>query len=137
MSTSRGHGNDSTGGVPAEGIAGDVLGATGTTSLSLEPEEVLAAASIVSDRAEALSAALMAHETAMRIDPPSENEVSANVATAWNAAVVDGDDSQLGKAKAYLRTLQQLALQLREAAQRYQLNEDCSADAFEDRGAAW
>lgn len=125
------------GGTPLTGIGGTTLAATGTTRLTVDPDQVLAAAKIVSDQADELSAALIEHELSMRIDPPSENQVSGYVADAWNAAVVDNDDSQLARAKAYLRTLHQLALRLREAAERYQLDDEASAAAFEDRSAHW
>lgn len=140
MSTSSEAGSGSAGGAggtPTEGLGGDVLAASGTVSLTVEPDQVLAAARIVSDKADELSAALLEHETSMRIDPPSDNEVSRNVAEAWNHAVVDNDDSQLARAKAYLRSLHELALRLREAAERYQLDDDESAAAFEDRSAHW
>ncbi|MPY77903.1 MAG: hypothetical protein GEV04_05290 [Actinophytocola sp.] len=134
MSTSS---EQDSGGTPLTGIGGTTLAASGTTRLTVDPDQVLAVAKIVSDKADELSAALMQHELALRIDPPSENLVSGYVAEAWNAAVVDNDDSQLARAKAYLRTLHQLALQLREAAERYQLDDEEAAAAFEDRSAHW
>ncbi len=134
MSTSS---EQDSGATPLTGIGGTTLAASGTTRLTVDPDQVLAAARIVSEQADELSAALIEHELSMRIDPPSENQVSGYVAEAWNAVVVDNDDSQLARAKAYLRTLHQLALQLREAAERYQLDDEESAAAFEDRGAHW
>lgn len=134
MSTSS---EQDSGGTPLTGIGGTTLATSGTTRLTVDPDQVLAAARIVSDQADELSAALIEHELALRVDPPSENQVSGYVAEAWNAAVVDNEDSQLARAKAYLRTLHQLALRLREAAERYQLGEEESAAAFEDRGAHW
>lgn len=134
MSTSS---EQDSGSTPLTGIGGTTLAASGTTRLTVDPDQVLAAAKIVSDQADELSAALIEHELAMRVDPPSENQVSGYVAEAWNAAVVDNDDSQLARAKAYLRTLHELALRLREAAERYQLDDEESAAAFEDRGARW
>jgi uncharacterized protein YukE len=133
MSNEKGDGGDGT------SIGGDALGTatdvTGGTRIVVEPEQVLAAAKVVGEQAEALTDVLMQYGPTMRVGPPSENQVSVALAEAWNDAVVDADDSHLARAQEYLKGLRSLQLQLREAARRYNLDDDETAAAFGDRSA--
>lgn len=133
MSNEKGDGGDGT------SIGGDALGTaidvTGGTRIVVEPEQVLAAAKLVGEQAEALTDVLMQYGPTMRVGPPSENQVSVALAEAWNDAVVDADDSHLARAEEYLKGLRSLQLQLREAARRYNLDDDETAAAFGDRSA--
>jgi uncharacterized protein YukE len=133
MSNEKGDGGDGT------SIGGDALGTatdvTGGTRIVVEPEQVLAAAKVVGEQADALTDVLMQYGPTMRVGPPSENQVSVALAEAWNDAVVDADDSHLARAQEYLKGLRSLQLQLREAARRYNLDDDETAAAFGDRSA--
>ena len=103
--------------------------------ITVEPQQILEAAKLVVEQADALSDALLRHGPLMRVGPPSENAVSKAVADAWNSVIVDGDESYLARVKQYLAELRQLQKQLREAAERYQLDDDEIAAAFGERRA--
>lgn len=117
----------------ARGTAVDV---TGGSRIVVEPEQILSAARVVGEQADALTDALLQYGPSMRVGAPSENEVSVALADAWNAAVVDADDSHLARAQEYLKGLRSLQLQLREAARRYHLDDEETAAAFGDRSAS-
>ncbi|MGH3431959.1 MAG: PE domain-containing protein [Thermocrispum sp.] len=116
----------------AQAIATDLAGGT---RIVVEPDQVLAAAKVVTEQADALSDALLRYGPTMRVGAPSENAVSTALADAWNSAVVDGDDAHLARAQEYLKGLRQLQQQLRQAAERYQLDDDETAAVFGDRRA--
>lgn len=107
----------------------------GGTHVIVEPEQVLAAAKIVAEQADALNDVLLQYSPSMRVGPPSENQVSVALADAWNSAIVDTDGSYLARVQEYLTGLRSLQLQLREAAERYRLDDDEVAATFGDRSA--
>lgn len=106
---------------------------SGGRMLQVDPEQVLAAAKIVSGQADALNTVLLQHSTWLRVDAPSENQVSVGVADAWNSSMVEADDSYLARTQAYVRGLRKLALQLRNAAEQYQLDDADAEAVFKDR----
>lgn len=107
----------------------------GGTRIVVEPDQVLAAARVVTEQADALSDVLLRYGSTMRVGAPSENAVSTALADAWNSAVVDADDSHLARAQEYLKGLRQLQGQLRLAAERYQLDDADTAAVFGDQSA--
>lgn len=116
----------------AQATATDLAGGT---RIVVEPDQVLAAAKVVTEQADALSDVLMRYGPTMRVGAPSENAVSTALADAWNSAVVDGDESHLARAQEYLKGLRQLQHQLRLAAERYELDDAETAAVFGDRRA--
>ncbi|WP_043661495.1 hypothetical protein [Thermocrispum municipale] len=137
MASSASSQNDAAGGVSSIGddsfsVAVDVAGGV---RVRIEPDQILQAAKVVVEQADALSEALLRHGPLMRVGAPSQNAISKAVAEAWNDAVVDGEDSHLARAKEYLYTLRQLQQQLRQAAERYQLDDDEIAETFGERRA--
>lgn len=101
--------------------------------LQVDPDQVLAAAKVISSQADALNTVLLQHSTWLRVDPPSQNQVSVGVADAWNSSIVEEEDSYLARTQAYVRGLRKLALQLRNAAQQYQLDDAEAEAVFKDR----
>lgn len=116
----------------AQTMATDLAGGT---RIVVEPDQVLAAAKVVTEQADALGDVLMRYGATMRVGAPSENAVSTALADAWNGAVVDGDESHLARAQEYLKGLRQLQHQLRGAAERYNLDDAETAAVFGDRRA--
>ena len=106
---------------------------TGGIRIVVEPEQILSVAKVVVEQADALSSALLQHGSLMRVGPPSNNAISKAVAVAWNDAIVDGEESYLGRIQEYLMGLRQLQMQLRAAAERYQLDDEETAAVFGER----
>lgn len=108
---------------------------SGGNQLRVAPDKVVAAAKVVAQRADALNAAIMEHGPSLRVEAPAANPVVKAVSDVWNETLVTSDESYLNRAKDYLRGLRKLERQLHAAAERYKVDEDDRAAAFNERDA--
>ncbi|HWD04707.1 MAG TPA: hypothetical protein VG674_19875 [Amycolatopsis sp.] len=120
---------------PLSDLAASVPSAPGVADLIVAPDKVLDVARVVEEQANALEDKLLTRLGELRIDTPSADTVSVNAVAAWNMIVAEGDASYAGEARAYVANLRRLVAQLREAAQKYSINDQAQAAAFGDRGA--
>lgn len=115
--------------VAQESAAIDETGAR----MRVDPDKLLQAAKIVATQADKLSEVLARTGPTLRVDAPSPNEISSALAECWNDAMVDGDESYLARVQEYVRGLRSLERQLLKAAQRYELDDEETAEAFNTR----
>ncbi|QRP46290.1 hypothetical protein [Amycolatopsis sp. FDAARGOS 1241] len=123
------------GSTPLSDLASSVPSAPGVADLIVAPEKVLDVARVVEEQADALEDKLLTRLGELRIDTPSADTVSVNSVAAWNMIVAEGEGSYAGEARAYVANLRRLVAQLRDAAQKYHVNDQEQAAAFGDRGA--
>lgn len=114
----------------------EVPSVPGGIGIEVDPRRVRAAAEIVAEQVALLERKLADSAPALRIKPPSEDQVSVHAAEAWNAAIADGEGGYLTRVQEYLRGLQLLAAQLRAAADRYESDDSEAEDSFTANGAS-
>lgn len=97
---------------------------------SVTPANVLAAAKIIGAQADDLRSKVVDASDQLKVAPPGEDEVSVRMAKAWNALLVDNDDSYKSRAQQYVDGLTNLVTQLQESARTYGYTEDEIAAAL-------
>ncbi|WP_242579089.1 hypothetical protein [Amycolatopsis sp. 195334CR] len=117
----------------SSGLPTAVPSVPGVKDLQVQPDQVDAVAKIIHDQAEQLEQRLAQRLGQLWIDPPSEDIVSKHAVEAWNEVVVAGEGSYEKQVRSYVEGLRTLADQLRTASQTYQVNEDATVGALEDR----
>lgn len=98
-------------------------------------ENVLLAGKIVQSQIDVLSDTVRAATRDLRIDPPGDDVVSRELAPAWNYRLTEADDSYQTRVRAYVESLEALAVSLRYSALSYGYTEDDITSAFGDQRA--
>lgn len=106
------------------------------TDIEVAPDQVDDVARVIEEQADALQEKLRTQLDALKIKPPSDDIVSTHAIAAWNAIVVDGEESYLNRVNAYALGLRTLAGQLRAAGDFYRTGEDDKAAAITGQGPA-
>ncbi len=99
-------------------------------TLTVNHDNVLAAAKIIQTQIDALSDAFSQNAPALRIDNSAEDPVSRDAARAWNHRLVGADDSYAARIQQYLESLNKVAAQLRDSAKTYGFNDQDIAATF-------
>jgi len=99
-------------------------------SFTVTPTNVLAAAKIIQTQADTLEKKLHDARPDLRVDPPGQDDVSVRVAPAWNALLLERDDSYANRISQYVDGLHKLAQQCAESAKAYGYTEEQVAAAF-------
>ncbi|MET0133640.1 MAG: hypothetical protein ABW215_08595 [Kibdelosporangium sp.] len=99
-------------------------------TLTVNHDNVLAAAKIIQTQIDALMDTVDAHKFALRIEQPANDPVSVDVALAWNDRLVDSEDSYVTRINEYLQSLMLLMTQLRDSAKTYGFNDQDIAGSF-------
>lgn len=104
----------------------DSLSGPSTQKFEVNKDNVLKAGQIIHDQAERLSRALNDASDVLLIPSTSrsDGDVGADIAAAWNSRLMGHDDTYAGRVKGYIKSLEGLSAQLREAAQQYGLSEE-------------
>jgi len=92
-------------------------------TFTVSRDNVLAAARIVENQADALMDIWQINVQDLRIDPPGRDDVSVAMAAAWNDRLVADDDSYKNRVKDYVVGLKKLAVQLGDTAKAYGFSE--------------
>jgi uncharacterized protein YutE (UPF0331/DUF86 family) len=93
-------------------------------TFTVSRDNVLAAARIVENQADALMDLWQINVQDLRIDPPGTDDVSVAMAAAWNDRLVSDEDSYKNRVKDYVVGLKKLAVQLGDTAKAYGFSED-------------
>ena len=132
------------------GVAGGVIGAAvsafqsasafldgltsgpSTQSFHVNKDNVLKAGTLIQDQAEVLNRALRKakHELEVHVDGDSAGMVSANIASLWNRRLMTDDDSYVGRIEDYVKSLENLSLQLKESAKQYGFTDEEISTVF-------
>ncbi|MFD1145777.1 hypothetical protein [Saccharothrix hoggarensis] len=99
-------------------------------------ETVLQAGKIINDQALVLAATLRESERDLMVDlPPGSDPVNQSIAAAWNSRLAGDENTYAGRVEQYVKSLLNLAGQLREVARQYGFTEDEVTAAFGASGA--
>src|SRR6266536_3678461 len=99
-------------------------------TFTVTPDNVLAAAKIIRTQADSLRSALKDARFDLHIDPPGDDDVSTRIAPAWNALLIEREDSYVSRIQQYVDGLHNLATQCAESARTYGYTEEQVAAAF-------
>lgn len=99
-------------------------------TFTVTKDNVLAAAKIIYNQAEALNMMLEDARDQLRIAPPGDDDVSIRIAPAWNDLLVSNEDSYTQRIWQYIQGLYNLAQQCQESAKAYGYTDDQIASAF-------
>lgn len=102
---------------------------TGGT-FTVNRDNVLAAARIITTQADELDEAWVTAAGGLRIVPPGGDEVSVRMTSAWNDLLVGNEDSYKNRVNDYITSLRNLAIQLGDTARSYGYSEDDIQTAF-------
>ena len=103
-------------------------------TFTVNKDNVLAAARIVDNQADALQDLWTDSVHSFRIDPPGMDDVSVRMADAWNDRLISDDDSYKNRVKDYVVGLRKLAVQLGDTAKSYGYSEEEISAAFGKQG---
>lgn len=103
-------------------------------TFTVNRDNVLAAARIIENQADALQDLWVDCVHGFRIDPPGRDDVSIAMAAAWNDRLIGDDDSYKNRVKDYVFGLRKLAVQLGDTAKAYGYSEDEISAAFGKQG---
>ncbi|MDV6011183.1 type VII secretion target [Haloechinothrix sp. LS1_15] len=103
------------------------------TTIEVEPDQLLEAASIIEEQMHALDSAVYEAEGVVRLAPPAGDIVSEHATQAWNDLVADLGHSHLARVREYVKELHGFAYQLRRAAEEYRKVDEQAASALGDR----
>ncbi|MGH3494512.1 MAG: PE domain-containing protein [Sciscionella sp.] len=98
------------------------------TDITVNKDNVLAAARVIDGTVERLQAALQSMAAELRITPPGGDPVSTDLATAWNDRLFADPESDLARMVDYVANLQSLVQNLAATAQQYGYTESRIAD---------
>lgn len=104
--------------------------AVGSGTFTVNKDNVLAAGKIIESQVESLQDVWRDNFRELRIVPPGNDDVSVGLAVAWNARLVENDDSYRERVKDYVAGLRKLIVQLGDTAKAYGYTEDQIAAAF-------
>lgn len=107
-----------------------VPAAAPTATLTVNHDNVLAAAKIIQAQIDVLMDAIRLHGPALRIEQAADDPVSIDAAMAWNARLVDNEDSYANRINEYLNSLNMLMSQLRDSAKTYGFSEQDITGTF-------
>jgi hypothetical protein len=93
-------------------------------TFTVNRDNVLAAARIVENQADALMDLWQVNVQDLRIDPPGTDDVSVAMAASWNDRLIGDEDSYKNRVKDYVVGLKKLAVQLGDTAKAYGYSED-------------
>lgn len=99
-------------------------------TFTVNRDNVLAAARIIENQADALFDLWRDNVKNLRVDPPGNDDVSTAMAEAWNDRLVRDDDSYKNRVRDYVTGLKKLAVQLGDTAKAYGYSEDEISAAF-------
>lgn len=103
-------------------------------TFTVNKDNVLAAARIIENQADALQDLWSDSVHSFRIDPPGMDDVSTRMADAWNDRLIGDDDSYKNRVKDYVLGLKKLAVQLGDTAKSYGYSEEEISAAFGKQG---
>lgn len=107
-----------------------VPAAAPTATLTVNHDNVLAAAKIIQAQIDALMEAIDLHGPSLIIEPAAGDPVSQDAANAWNYRLVGADDSYAARINEYLNSLNTLMSQLRDSAKTYGFGDQDIATSF-------
>ncbi len=99
-------------------------------SFTVNKDNVLAAAQIISTQAAALKDRLHNSREALQVAAPGNDDVSTRIAPAWNDLLVFRDDSYANRISLYVTSLNYLAEQCAQSAKTYGYSDEVIAAAF-------
>lgn len=99
-------------------------------TFTVNQHNVLAAARIIESQADALFQTWKNARHDMNIVPPGSDDISMQIAPAWNDLLVSNEDSYANRVGAYITGLKKLAVQLGDSAKAYGFTEDQIEAAF-------
>src|SRR5262245_51326952 len=92
-------------------------------TFTVSRDNVLAAARIVDNQADALQGIWRDSVSDLRVQPPGTDDVSVAMAKSWNDRLVQDDDSYSNRISDYIGGLRRLAVQLGDTAKAYGYSE--------------
>jgi hypothetical protein len=101
-----------------------------SATLTVNHDNVLAAAKIIQTQIDTLDDILGTKGPALVVDPAADDPVSQDAARAWNYRLVGADDSYAARIADYVLSLKKLVAQLKDSAKTYGFNEQDIAAAF-------
>jgi hypothetical protein len=104
--------------------------AVGSGTFTVNKDNVLAAGKIIESQVDALQDKWRLAVNNLRIEAPGTDDVSINVARAWNELLLQNDDSYRNRVGDYLAGLRKLVVQLGDTAKAYGYTEDQITAAF-------
>jgi hypothetical protein len=125
--------NETTGSSPWETIANLLNGVPtmpASATLTVNHDNVLAAAKIIQAQVDALDDMFGAKGPTLVIDPAADDLVSRDAARAWNYRLVGADDSYASRIADYILSLKKLVAQLKDSAKTYGFNDQDIAATF-------
>ncbi|MET9228700.1 hypothetical protein [Lentzea sp. NPDC003310] len=98
----------------------------GTQKFEVNKDNVLKAGAAIQDCATALKDKLdlVSDDLKISASENTDGKVGADIAAAWNSRLVGGPDTYAGRVDGYVKALQRLSDQLREAAKQYGISEE-------------
>ena len=102
----------------------------GSGTFTVTKDNVLAAGKIIESQADALWDMWRAGARDLQVVPPGNDDVSISLAEAWNARLLNNDDSYRNRVNDYIAGLRKLVVQLGDTAKAYGYTEDQIAAAF-------
>ena len=104
-------------------------------TFTVTPTNVLSAAKIIQTQADTLEKKLHDTRPDLRVNPPGGDDVSTRIAPAWNALLLERDDSYANRISQYIDGLKNLAQQCAESARAYGYTDDDVKAAFGGQSA--
>jgi hypothetical protein len=104
-------------------------------TFTVNKDNVLAAAHIIDSTADNLQETFRDSRRQLRVQAPGNDEVSLRMADAWNAILIDDDDSFRNRISDYIVGLRKLAVQLGDAARAYGFTEEEIEAAYRNGSA--
>ncbi|MEV4311736.1 hypothetical protein [Actinocrispum sp. NPDC049592] len=99
-------------------------------TLTVNHDNVLAAAKIIQTQIDALDDMLRNKAPTLVVDAAADDPVSQDAARAWNYRLVGADDSYASRITEYVLSLKKLVAQLKDSAKTYGFNEQDIAATF-------
>ena len=101
-----------------------------SATLTVNHDNVLAAAKIIQTQIDALRDVFQQYAPTLRVDPAAGDPVSTDAARAWNFRLIGADDSYAARISQYLDSLRKVMSQLRDSAKTYGFNDQDIAASF-------
>lgn len=104
----------------------DSMSGPSTQKFEVNEDNILKAGALIQDSSERLRKKLNYVSNDLRIPSAeaADGKVGADIASAWNSRLVGGADTYEGRVTAYVKALDGLSEQLREAAKQYGFTEE-------------
>lgn len=99
-------------------------------TLTVNHDNVLAAAKIIQTQVDALSDVVHQHWPLLNFDEMAPDLVSRDAARAWNYRLVGADDSYAARIDQYLQSLRDVVSQLKDSAKKYGFSDQDIAATF-------